>query len=291
MPAGCAGGGVVATVMSNLGLERFLEGRGLTLHRTARRRPLRGRADARRRLQRRRRAVRPHDPVRLRAPPATGWSPRCRCWRCWSRTAARPARSAACSSRCRSGCAACASPAPRRCEMPRVRAAIAEAESALAGSGRLLIRESGTEPVVRVMAEGEDEALVARHRRRALRPYRHRRRQRLTAGMTAMNGPGARRRRLGFRRRRRHPGRHQDHHRARRLRDDRDHRADRAGHAGRARRPSGAAGVRARSRCARAGRHRRRRDQDRHAGRRRRHRGGVRRAGRHAAAFPSWSTR
>ena len=28
--------------------------------------------------------------------------------------------------------------------------------------GRLLLRESGTEPVIRVMAEGEDEALVRR---------------------------------------------------------------------------------------------------------------------------------
>jgi phosphoglucosamine mutase len=44
----------------------------------------------------------------------------------------------------------------------RVREAQAEAEARLASIGRLLIRESGTEPVVRVMAEGEDEALVAR---------------------------------------------------------------------------------------------------------------------------------
>ena len=43
-----------------------------------------------------------------------------------------------------------------------VRAAVAEAEAALAGNGRLLIRPSGTEPVVRVMAEGEDAALVER---------------------------------------------------------------------------------------------------------------------------------
>ncbi len=43
-----------------------------------------------------------------------------------------------------------------------VRAAVAEAEALLASSGRLLLRESGTEPVVRVMAEGEDEALVTR---------------------------------------------------------------------------------------------------------------------------------
>ncbi len=43
---------------------------------------------------------------------------------------------------------------------PGVRLAVAEAEAALARTGRLLLRESGTEPVVRVMAEGEDEALV-----------------------------------------------------------------------------------------------------------------------------------
>ena len=40
--------------------------------------------------------------------------------------------------------------------------AIAAAEASLNGSGRLLIRESGTEPLVRVMAEGEDEAAVGR---------------------------------------------------------------------------------------------------------------------------------
>ncbi len=44
----------------------------------------------------------------------------------------------------------------------RVQEAIAAAEVTLAASGRLLIRESGTEPLVRVMAEGEDEALVHR---------------------------------------------------------------------------------------------------------------------------------
>ena len=42
-----------------------------------------------------------------------------------------------------------------------VKAAIAEGETRLGGSGRLVIRKSGTEPVIRVMAEGEDEALVA----------------------------------------------------------------------------------------------------------------------------------
>jgi phosphoglucosamine mutase len=42
----------------------------------------------------------------------------------------------------------------------RVKAAIAEGEARLNGSGRLLIRKSGTEPVIRVMAEGEDKRLV-----------------------------------------------------------------------------------------------------------------------------------
>jgi phosphoglucosamine mutase len=43
----------------------------------------------------------------------------------------------------------------------RVQAAIREAETRLNGIGRVLIRESGTEPLVRVMAEAEDSAVVA----------------------------------------------------------------------------------------------------------------------------------
>ncbi len=43
---------------------------------------------------------------------------------------------------------------------PQVRAAIAEGEAALAGRGRLVIRKSGTEPKIRVMAEGDDAAQV-----------------------------------------------------------------------------------------------------------------------------------
>lgn len=42
-----------------------------------------------------------------------------------------------------------------------VRKVIAAAEARLNGSGRLLIRKSGTEPLIRVMAECEDEALLA----------------------------------------------------------------------------------------------------------------------------------
>jgi phosphoglucosamine mutase len=42
----------------------------------------------------------------------------------------------------------------------RVKAVIADGEARLNGHGRLLIRKSGTEPVIRVMAEGEDKRLV-----------------------------------------------------------------------------------------------------------------------------------
>jgi phosphoglucosamine mutase len=41
-----------------------------------------------------------------------------------------------------------------------VKEAIADAEAQLAGKGRLVIRKSGTEPLIRVMAEGEDPTLV-----------------------------------------------------------------------------------------------------------------------------------
>ena len=45
-------------------------------------------------------------------------------------------------------------------EADSVKAAIAQAEAQLAGRGRLVIRASGTEPVIRVMAEGDDAAEV-----------------------------------------------------------------------------------------------------------------------------------
>ena len=45
-------------------------------------------------------------------------------------------------------------------EHPKVVAAVAEAQARLGKKGRLLLRLSGTEPLARVMAEGEDEALV-----------------------------------------------------------------------------------------------------------------------------------
>jgi phosphoglucosamine mutase len=52
---------------------------------------------------------------------------------------------------------------PRRIDLdarPEVAAAVIAAEARFAGSGRIVLRPSGTEPVVRVMAEGEDEQLV-----------------------------------------------------------------------------------------------------------------------------------
>jgi phosphoglucosamine mutase len=45
-------------------------------------------------------------------------------------------------------------------QVSSIRDAIATAEADLAGKGRVLLRPSGTEPVVRVMVEGEDRAHV-----------------------------------------------------------------------------------------------------------------------------------
>jgi phosphoglucosamine mutase len=45
---------------------------------------------------------------------------------------------------------------------PRVKKAIASAQSRLNGCGRLVVRASGTEPVIRVMAEAEDDRLIDR---------------------------------------------------------------------------------------------------------------------------------
>jgi phosphoglucosamine mutase len=47
-------------------------------------------------------------------------------------------------------------------ESDSVRKRIAAAEAELEGRGRLVIRKSGTEPLIRVMAEGDDPAIVDR---------------------------------------------------------------------------------------------------------------------------------
>src|SRR5438128_12475502 len=49
----------------------------------------------------------------------------------------------------------------RPLETARVQRAIAAGEARLGNAGRLVIRNSGTEPVIRVMAQGEDEALLS----------------------------------------------------------------------------------------------------------------------------------
>ena len=48
-------------------------------------------------------------------------------------------------------------------ELPRVAAAIADAEAALAGNGRVVIRYSGTEALARVMIEAESRELMQQH--------------------------------------------------------------------------------------------------------------------------------
>lgn len=44
--------------------------------------------------------------------------------------------------------------------VPQISAAMARVEAALAGRGRVLVRYSGTEPLLRIMIEGEDQATV-----------------------------------------------------------------------------------------------------------------------------------
>ncbi len=48
----------------------------------------------------------------------------------------------------------------------QVKAAVADAEQTLNGKGRVLLRPSGTEPLLRVMVEGEDQQLVERSAQR-----------------------------------------------------------------------------------------------------------------------------
>ena len=51
-------------------------------------------------------------------------------------------------------------PGARPAEQPAVQAALADAQSAVQGRGRAFLRPSGTEPVVRVTVEADDEALM-----------------------------------------------------------------------------------------------------------------------------------
>ncbi len=156
-----AGGGIVATVMSNLGLERFLGERGLALHRT--------RVGDRYVVEKMRAGgfnvggeQSGHMIMSDYATTGDGLLAALQVLAVLVQDG-RPA----------SAVTSVFTPLPQKLRSVRfqgpsplqaatVRAAIAEAEAALAANGRLLIRVSGTEPVVRVMAEGEDEALVSR---------------------------------------------------------------------------------------------------------------------------------
>ena len=155
------GGAVAATVMSNLGLERFLAGQGLALRRTAvgdRYVMERMRADGLNLGGEQSGHIIMADysttgdglvaALQVLAVLAERRSP--------ASQVCRPFE--ALPQRLRSVRFAGGSPL----QDVRVKLAVAEAERALAATGRLLLRESGTEPVVRVMAEGEDEALVRR---------------------------------------------------------------------------------------------------------------------------------
>jgi phosphoglucosamine mutase len=155
------GGGVVATVMSNLGLERFLAQRGLELHRT--------RVGDRYVVEKMRAEgfnvggeQSGHMILSDYATTGDGLLAALQVLAVLVEEG-RPASEAL----------RVFAPLPQKLRSVRfsgppplgaapVLAAIAEAEATLAGAGRLLIRKSGTEPVVRVMAEGEDEALVHR---------------------------------------------------------------------------------------------------------------------------------
>jgi phosphoglucosamine mutase len=46
--------------------------------------------------------------------------------------------------------------------VPAVAAILSEVESRLSGQGRLLVRYSGTEPLLRVMLEGRDQTDITR---------------------------------------------------------------------------------------------------------------------------------
>jgi phosphoglucosamine mutase len=154
------GDGIVATVMSNLGLERFLGGLGLALHRTQ----VGDRyvAEAMR-AQGKNLGGEQSGHVILSDFSTTGDG----------LVAALQVLSVLVRSgeRASQACRVFA-PLPQLLRnvrysgtsplrLPNIQSAIALASDRLQATGRVLIRASGTEPLIRVMAEGEDSALVA----------------------------------------------------------------------------------------------------------------------------------
>ncbi|MDG5747660.1 phosphoglucosamine mutase [Qipengyuania sp. XHP0207] len=155
------GGGVVATVMSNLGLERYLESLGLTLERT--------KVGDRYVLERMKEGGfnvggEQSGHMILLDYGTTGDG---------SVAALRVLASLVRSGKPASELLHVFDPVPQLLKNVRysggkpldhenVRSVIAESETELAGKGRLVIRPSGTEPVIRVMAEGDDAGQVER---------------------------------------------------------------------------------------------------------------------------------
>ena len=153
------GGGVVATVMSNLGLERFLGGKGLKLERTA--------VGDRAVMMRMREGGfnlggEQSGHVILSDFSTTGDG---------LLAALQVLAVLKEADKPMSALARQFEPVPqllenvrfgggRPLESENVKGAIALAEQRLNGSGRLLVRASGTEPLIRIMAEGDDEKLI-----------------------------------------------------------------------------------------------------------------------------------
>jgi phosphoglucosamine mutase len=154
------GGGIVATVMSNLGLERYLAGLGLDLYRVAvgDRYVLEGMHSRGCNL-----GGEQSGHIILSDFTTTGDG---------LVAALQVLAHMAETGRALSDIGRCFEPVPQTLrnvrysngsplENPAVARAITDAEKRLAATGRLLIRPSGTEPVIRVMAEGSDQRLVA----------------------------------------------------------------------------------------------------------------------------------
>jgi phosphoglucosamine mutase len=154
-----AGGGVVATVMSNLGLERFLAERGIALHRT----PVGDRAVM---MKMRQAGINlggeQSGHIILSDFSTTGDG---------LIAALQVLAELVRSQKPMSALARQFQPVPQKLENVRfaggrplehaaVKTAIADAEARLNGAGRVLVRASGTEPLIRIMAEGDDEKLV-----------------------------------------------------------------------------------------------------------------------------------
>ena len=156
-----AGGALVATVMSNLGLERFLEGRGLRLERTA--------VGDRYVVERMREGgfnlggeQSGHIVMTDYATTGDGLVAGLQFLAEMVRTG-RPAseltRSFATVPQMLKNVRFSAGARPL--DVASVQEVIRASEARIEGQGRILIRKSGTEPLIRVMAECEDEALLA----------------------------------------------------------------------------------------------------------------------------------